>query len=258
MPLLLLIAVAAAGCGREDRQAERGSDAFSAVERRTAEIRVGSHAAPRWEPLATLRGPTRGSREFSVARRALQWRVRWRCGGARLRIIVNGRRLRDGRCRPGSKPSIGHGPIKLSAEGSGAWSVVAEQEVDTALREPPLPDMRARGARRLARGSFYPIERRGAGAASLHRLPQGRLALRLEGLNTSANTDLFVWVSRARRPRTTRQALAAAHLQVRALKSTLGDQNYLLPRGFDASGARSVVIWCEPVQIAYTAAALER
>ncbi len=45
---------------------------------------------------------------------------------------------------------------------------------------------------------------------------------------------------------------------VRRLEATLGDQNYLLPRDVDASKLRSIVIWCEPVQIAYTAATLTR
>ena len=41
-----------------------------------------------------------------------------------------------------------------------------------------------------------------------------------------------------------------------ALKSTIGDQNYLIPAAVDASEIRSIVIWCVPVRIAYTAASL--
>jgi glutathione S-transferase len=67
-----------------------------------------------------------------------------------------------------------------------------------------------------------------------------------------------VWISSSPRPRTTRQALRSAHRQFASLKSTLGDQNYLLPANVTAADVRSIVIWCEPVQIAYTAASLAR
>jgi hypothetical protein len=108
----------------------------------------------------------------------------------------------------------------------------------------------------LARGRFYEIERFGRGEARLYRLPSGRLALRLAPFVTSANIDLHVWLTRSARPRTTVQANRAPHRDIALLKSTLGEQNYLLPAAMTLADARSVVIWCEPVQIAYTAATL--
>lgn len=118
--------------------------------------------------------------------------------------------------------------------------------------------MRSADAKVLARGKFFEIERKGRGSATLYRLPGGRLALRMANFATDSNTGLFVWLSEARRPRTTRSAFRARHSEIALLKSTLGDQNYLLPRSIDASRIRSVVIWCAPVQIAYTAATLRR
>jgi len=97
-----------------------------------------------------------------------------------------------------------------------------------------------------------------SGCAPKYQLANGRLALRMEGFVTEPNTDLFVWLSEARRPRNTKAAFRARHTEFAGLKSTLGDQNYLLPRDLDASKLRSIVIWCEPVQIAYTAATLTR
>jgi hypothetical protein len=138
----------------------------------------------------------------------------------------------------------------------GAWRAVVEQQVDTALHEPALAAMRAAGSAIVARGRFYDIERFGRGEARLYRLPSGRLALRLAPFVTSANIDLHVWLSRSARPRTTVQANRAPHRDVALLKSTLGEQNYLLPDGMTPADARSVVIWCDPVQIAYTAATL--
>jgi hypothetical protein len=118
--------------------------------------------------------------------------------------------------------------------------------------------MEEEGAEVVASGDFYPIDKRGEGRAVLHELPSGRLALRLEGFATFANTDLFVWLSEARRPETTQQVLRSDHTELALLKSTIGDQNYLLPEDADADDIRSIVIWCEPVRNAYTAARLQR
>ena len=108
----------------------------------------------------------------------------------------------------------------------------------------------------IAAGRFYALERSGRGRASLHRLSTGRLALRFDGFATSPNTDLFVWLSSAARPRDTVRAAGSPHTVLRALKATLGEQNYLIPADVKAGDIRSVVIWCVPVRIAYTAAAL--
>jgi hypothetical protein len=249
--LILAVALGVAGCGSDEP--ESGKDAFSAVERGAAETGRGKKSAPRWEPIATLRGRGTGSRRLRVSDRALQWRVRWLCRGDRLELAVDGRRLARSTCpRRGRTSSIRTGDLRIEARGSGPWSLVVEQQVDSPLREPPLPDMRSA----LARGRFYAIERRGEGTALLYRLPSGRLALRFESFDTSANSDLFVWISRDPRPRNTKQALDSTHREIALLKSTLGDQNYVLPPGTTTADVRSVVIWCEPIQIAYTAASL--
>ena len=146
--------------------------------------------------------------------------------------------------------------MQLTVTTTKRWRVVVEQQVDTALREPLLPAMRSSKAKVIARASLYSIERASSGKALLYRLPNDRLALRMEDFKTSSNTDLFVWLSEARRPRTTKQASRAEHQTIRALKSTVGTQNYLLPRNLDVGSIRSVVIWCEPVQIAYAGASL--
>ncbi len=38
------------------------------------------------------------------------------------------------------------------------------------------------------------------------------------------------------------------------LKSTVGNQNYLIPADVPVDRVNSVVIWCDPVSIAYAAA----
>ena len=261
LPALLAgaLLLTVAGCGG-DGDGEKRTDPFSKVDPRITKTR--DRAAPRWEPVATLAGASTDAESFEIDKRAIQWRARWRCSEGKLNLTVSPR-PRSSPARSGARcPDRGEaswiqsGRQRMTVEGGGRWRVVVEQQVDTPLREPPLPAMRADSARVLARGSFYRVERRGRGRAALYRLPNGRHALRFEGFNTSSNTDLFVWLSEARRPKTTKASVRAPHKEFALLKSTLGDQNYLLPRGLDPARYRSVVIWCEPVSIVYTAAAL--
>ncbi len=142
----------------------------------------------------------------------------------------------------------------MRVETTGRWRVAIEEQVDTPLAEPPLPAMRL--ANELRRAKFYGVEKKGKGTAALLRLDNGRLGLRLEDFATTSNTDLFVWLSDARHPRTSRDAFEAPHRVLAALRSTRGDQNYLLPPDTQASKVRSIVIWGRPLRIAYAAAAL--
>ena len=260
---LLVVAVALAGCGDDEQAKDKEGDIFRAVPRETVKA-AADKAAPRWEPVASFRGTGAATRTVDIAPRAIQWRARWRCRAGDFAVAISPpprsgpARATDSCPGRGEHEWVTTGRRELRVGATGRWSVLIEQEVDTPLREPPLPAMRASGAAALARGAFYDVERESRGRVTLYRLASGRLALRMEGFATEPNTDLFVWVSAARRPRTTRAAFRSRHVEVALLKSTLGDQNYLLPRDLDEEDVRSVVIWCEPVQIAYTAAALAR
>ena len=258
MVVTLALTVSACGGGGEER-----FDPFEEIEAPSRDAATGTRdAAPRWEGVRTFAGTGRATRPFTVARGAIQWRVRWRCrsGTLRLMSVAGARRngLVDARCpRAGISPGSGSGALQLDVDTPGRWQATIEQQVDTPLREPPLATMSSPAARVIAGGSFYDLERTGRGSVALYRLGSGRLALRFDGaFATSANTDLFVWLSTAARPRTTVQAARARHVVLRSLKSTLGGQNYLLPRGTRPEAVRSIVIWCNPVRIAYTAAAL--
>ena len=265
-PIALVALLALAGCGDDGdggSQDRAGADPFTEVSREPSLTRTARRAAPRWERVARFEGIAPASHPVSIARRAIQWRARWRCTTGRLALSVvpkprTAAERSGGRC-PGSGETtwVQTGDQQLRVTGGGRWSVVVEQQLDTPLREPPLAAMSAPGTRLLKTGSFYDVERQGEGSARLYRLANGRGALRLAPFRVSSNTDLFVWLSTAARPRTTRQAVAARRLgRLIALKSTIGEQNYLLPRSVDPSDIRSVVIWCVPIQIVYSAAAL--
>lgn len=255
--------LATTGCGDSDEPTAQ-ADPFRAIPEDTV-VAPADKAAPRWEPAARFSGSGAATKTVNIAEGAIQWRARWRCENSGRFAITIAPAPRSGSARAGGEcPGRGEhawvtsGRRELRVAASGPWRIEVEQEVDTALHEPPLDAMKAPDAKVLARGDFYEIDRRGSGSASLYRLPGGRLALRMEDFTTEANTDLFVWLSEARRPRNTRAVFRAPHIEVGGLKSTLGDQNYMLPRDLDTSKIRSIVIWCEPVQNAYTAAPLAR
>ena len=251
----LLVAVAAlavlAGCGEDEEPAQR--DPFRAIEQEFERARDDVRAAPRWEQVTVESGEGTAERAVAIDADAIQWRVSLRCeAGAELTARSDGV---DAEARCGGRPAefIGTGEQSLAVAGSGRWRAVVEQQVETPAAEPPLPG----SGRPLLAGEFGDIERRSQGRALVHR-SRGRLVLRLEDFQTAATADLFVWISPARAPRTTRQALRAPHREIAPLEATRGDQNYVLPRGVTLAGLRSVVIWCEPIRIAYTAAGLRR
>ncbi len=259
----LLAAVVLSGCGGAGGGShdDPATDPFKEV-RQDSEKPAVTRAAPRWERAALLTGTGQAGRSVSILSGAIQWRARWKCAGSGSFALAgpDGLSLARGRCpgRATGPTAATTGTQRLAVRTEGAWRVEVEQQVDAPLREPPLRSMASADTRVLSAAPFYGVERGGGGKVTLYRLASGRLALRLEDFETSPNSDLFVWVSRAARPRTTRSAFRSPHVTIAPLKSTLGDQNYLLPETVRERDVRSIVIWCDPVRIAYAAAAMRR
>ena len=259
MLVLIGLTAAQAGCGGQDDDGSK--DPFTAV-RQGQTPAAARKAAPRWEGLARLAGSGARKERLLISRRALQWRIRWRCSSGAIAFAVaprdrSGLASASGQC-PGSGTTnwSQRGPVRLDVTAAGPWRAVVEQQFDSALHEPPLAGMRSTRARVLGRGRFYRMEGKGGGKALLYRLPTGRLALRLQSFRTAPTTGMFVWLSKAPRPTTSKQVIATQPIRLRGLKSTLGDQNYLLPRRLGRDAVRSVVIWYKPTGTAYIAAAL--
>lgn len=110
----------------------------------------------------------------------------------------------------------------------------------------------------VAKGEFYNMEKTGKGSARLYALGDGRRILRFDDFEVTNNTDLFVWLSEAERPQTSAEAVNTPKVDIGNLKSTIGNQNYEVPADLPTERIRSVVIWCEPVAVAYAAAPLTR
>jgi hypothetical protein len=260
---LVVLALVLAGCGGgSDGDTTAGGPATTAAAAGGTETTVaGPKSAARWETVSTFNGSGAFTTpEFSILPNAIQWRVRFTCTTGTLRISSNPPPRRPGPVVDASCPkedtgySIVTGPVRMQIEATGAWRAVVDQQVDTPLDEPLLPGMTP--DRVVAQGSFYKVEIRGEGTAKLYRLPDGRRILRFENFVTGENTDLFVWLSEVAKPATSAQAIGSPHVEIANLKSTIGNQNYEIPASIPTDRIKSIVIWCQPVQIAYAAAAL--
>lgn len=264
---LLVLAIALAGCGDDavdDPPAAQATTSTAAATPTTAAADPpGGKAAARWETVSTFNGSgVFQTPEFAILPDAIQWRVRFTCatGSVRINSTPPPRRpapVLDTSCKEDTEEtgySIVTGPVRLSIEATGQWKAVVDQQVDTPLDEPLLPGMTA--DRVVASGSFYKVDVRGEGTAKLYRLADGRRILRFENFQTAENTDLFVWLSESARPANSAEAVNTPHVEIANLKSTLGSQNYEIPASVPTEKIRSIVIWCQPVAIAYAAAAL--
>jgi hypothetical protein len=107
----------------------------------------------------------------------------------------------------------------------------------------------------LASGSFISREHPTHGTARVLRLADGRVIVRFEGFATSNGPVLVVRLSTnpARGPD---GAFADHYVSLGPLKGNVGDQNYAVPAGVDATAYRSVVVWCDRFSVAFGAADL--
>ena len=265
---LLTAAALLAGCGGDGGGDDEAAPATTAVPFPTAlptprSLTEGEaeRAAPRWEQVKVLTGNAPTEVPVTIAEGAIQWRVKWDCERGRMVINTTPPPPRSGPLvdRPcpdkGEGFSVLQGEVTLTVQASGPWKATVEQQVDTPLDEPPLPEMAT--ARELGRGEFYNVDKTGKGSAILYELSDGRRALRFEpGFEVLNDPDLVVWLSEATAPRTSKEVEDSPHVEIAALKSTKGSQNYIVPDDLPIGRIGSVALYCVPVPSIYIAASL--
>ena len=266
----LLFATLLIGCGDKAGDGATSAPTTAATSREAQPPcdEPEQQSAPRWETVTTLRGEGSLTTDaFSVLCHAIQWRARWTCPSGHLKVESippprRGEPVIDEGCdgTPVDKNPPGYsaksGDVRLKVEASGPWEIVIDQQIDTPLKEPLLEGM-AEG-KILGEGEFYNMEMTGKGTARLYELPSGKHAIRFENFEVSNNTDLFVWLSESTNPKTSVDAVNSPYREIGNLKSTLGDENFLVPDDLPAEKVQSIVIWCAPVRVAYTGAVLTR
>lgn len=272
MVCLIVLALVLPACGG-DPTAKRDSEDLAPPPVRSFPEELGTvppvlskggaeKAAPRWEPVRVFSGSgPLSTPQFTIEKDAIQWRVKWSCESGNLAITTTPRKqkapaLVQGGCPgQGEGYSVQSGSVSLGIETAGPWSATVEQQLDTPIREDPLPGMEP--ANVLKKGEIYNVDREGKGTVTLFRLPSGERALRFsEDFEVTNDPDLAVWVSELPHPNTSEEAQSSPHVEISRLKATRGPQNYIIPPEIPAEKIRSVVLWCVPVPSAYAVASL--
>jgi Electron transfer DM13 len=120
----------------------------------------------------------------------------------------------------------------------------------TPVTTPPVTEAITRSS-----GVFVSVHHPTTGTAKLIKLTDGSFIARLEGFQTDNGPDVHVWVSQT--STISDVALRASpYTDLGTLKSTNGNQNYVIPSSVDVSQIKSIVIWCKAANIAFGGAAL--
>ena len=109
---------------------------------------------------------------------------------------------------------------------------------------------------KLASGQFHTNAHETKGIATIYRLEDGRLVLRLTEFVTSNGPDVRVYLVAAVDVQKEGAAKRAGIVDLGPLKGNVGDQNYDVPVGVDLAKYRAVSIWCRRFSVNFGAAPL--
>lgn len=98
-----------------------------------------------------------------------------------------------------------------------------------------------------------------SGRATVYRLPDGTLTLRLTDFHTSNGPDVHVVLATADDPALQNAApgKALASIEIGGLKGNEGDQDYKLPANIDFTRYSTVAIYCERFHAVFGTATLQ-
>ncbi|HEY5890385.1 MAG TPA: DM13 domain-containing protein [Acidimicrobiia bacterium] len=108
----------------------------------------------------------------------------------------------------------------------------------------------------LATGEFQDADEfhQGSGTATIYQLEDGSLVLRLENFEVTNGPDLRVLLASGSSPSAGDEL--GDYIELAGLKGNIGDQNYEIPDDVDLSLYSSVVIYCKPFHVVFSAASL--
>jgi hypothetical protein len=108
----------------------------------------------------------------------------------------------------------------------------------------------------LLSGTFHSVAHETHGRATILRVPDGRLVLRLADFATSNGPDVRVYLVAANDASDNGTVTRAGFVELGRLKGTDGDQNYDVPPGVDLTRYRAVTIWCRRFSVNFATAPL--
>jgi hypothetical protein len=105
-------------------------------------------------------------------------------------------------------------------------------------------------------GQFHSVAHETHGQATIQRLADGRLVLRLADFTTSNGPDVRVYLVAAPDASDNASVTRAGFIELGKLKGTDGDQNYDVPSDLDLNRYRAVTIWCRRFSVNFATAPL--
>lgn len=187
--------------------------------------RMSLRSAPWWQTVTIVEGAEGAtSVPFSIDRQAVEWRVTWSCAAGRLlvREPERSRPLVDAGCPQGVGHANRTGSTRLEVTADGPWRLEVAQRIHTPLVEPPLPTMTASGTKVVGTGSFYKVDKVGAGRVTLYDQADGRYSVRLDDFWVTPNAALQLRLSTAALPKSTEEYLASQSQLLTLLDVTVG------------------------------------
>ena len=142
-------------------------------------------------------------------------------------------------------------PAEVNAQATQAMSTAMAEPTKTMGDAIPEAEMKM-----LAQGSFYSVIHSGAGQAVLYQLADGSRILRLQDFEVDNGPDLHVYLVPIDPVPSSVGEEIPGSVDLGALKGNIGDQNYEIPADLDLSQFKSVVIWCQPFRVPFSAAPL--
>jgi hypothetical protein len=108
----------------------------------------------------------------------------------------------------------------------------------------------------LLAGDFHSNAHDTKGTATIYRLGDGRLVLRLTEFETSNGPDVQIYLVAAEDVNDDETVADAGFVNLGAMKGNIGDQNYDVPVDIDLAKYRAVSIWCRRFSVNFGAAPL--
>ncbi len=144
--------------------------------------------------------------------------------------------------------------------GAQATAVAAMQTIVPApTAEQPTPVLPEASVIRSAEFTSLDAVRQSAGTITLYRSADGSLLLRFDDFSVTNAPGLSVYLVAMPNPQITDDLDSpnAPHFDVGALKGTLGNQQYNIPKQLPIQNYKSVVIYSEGLQLIYASAQLQ-
>ena len=137
-------------------------------------------------------------------------------------------------------------------------TMVSIAEVDSPVSEAMPEEMAAGEPVRVVTGEFRGADRfhNGEGTATVYRLPDGGLILRLEDFRVTNGPDLRVLVSPAPNPDDGSEVKTGGYIELGGLKGNVGNQNYEIPVDYPEEDLGSILIYCKPFRVIFAIAPL--